>query len=302
LNPVETVDIRTAGGVSLRAEVREPAPEQACGVTAVLAHAMFARRTAFTREPGGLARFLAERGVRTVAFDFRGHGDSGKPARAGFSWSYDDLVTSDLPTVVSVARERFGGTVAVVGHSLGAQVALAGLGRGILPAEGLVALGMSLWHPAVVGNPVQQRIQRAAVRVLGALGRRVGYVPVRALRLGSDDECLRYFRTVERVVLEGRWCSEDLQHDYFAGLAAVRVPVLALSSRGDSTAPPAAVAGLLSRLGGPTEHCILREGDGGRPAPNHGSLATGPFATAAWSRAATFLRSLALPADGGTTR
>src|SRR5215472_3938422 len=66
----EAIDIRTADGWSLRADVHEPA-EDACGV-AVLAHAMMARRAEFDRPQGnGLARFMVARGWCVVAFDFR---------------------------------------------------------------------------------------------------------------------------------------------------------------------------------------------------------------------------------------
>src|SRR5258706_5985265 len=107
----ESIEIHTRDGRALRASVREP--ERARGESpkmegvVVLAHAMMARRVEFERPRGrGLARFFAARGWRTIAFDFRGHGDSGAGAAEGGSWTYDDLVKHDLPAVVECARAR----------------------------------------------------------------------------------------------------------------------------------------------------------------------------------------------------
>src|SRR4051812_17213988 len=92
----EEIEIHTSDGRALRATVREPRM-RVRGVV-VLAHAMMARRIEFERPRGkGLARFLAEHGWRTIAFDFRGHGDSGPGAAEGATWTYDDLVDRDLP-------------------------------------------------------------------------------------------------------------------------------------------------------------------------------------------------------------
>ncbi|MEO6420812.1 MAG: alpha/beta fold hydrolase, partial [Polyangiaceae bacterium] len=136
---VESIEVHTEDGHALRAYVREPSAK--CIGVAVLAHAMFARSSQFERPHGrGLARFLAEQGWRTVAFDFRGHGDSGPSASSGGRWTYDDLVRRDLPCVVDCARARQkrGEKVVVIGHSLGGHVAMAAQGLGILDADAVV--------------------------------------------------------------------------------------------------------------------------------------------------------------------
>ena len=56
--------------------------------TCVMAHALFARKTEFgRRDRAGLAQAYAAAGWRTIAFDFRGHGESTLP-RATRDWGY----------------------------------------------------------------------------------------------------------------------------------------------------------------------------------------------------------------------
>src|SRR5580704_14020912 len=81
----EAIDLRTSDGWSLRADGHEP-PAEPVG-TAVLAHAMMARRSSFDRPEGrGVAAHLIERGWRVVNFDFRGHGDSAPRVQDGASF------------------------------------------------------------------------------------------------------------------------------------------------------------------------------------------------------------------------
>ena len=68
----------------------------------------------------GLASFLAAHGFRMISVDFPGHklGASGGTLR-----SFDDLIAS-MDAGVAYARERYGPTVYVLGHSMGAMTAL----------------------------------------------------------------------------------------------------------------------------------------------------------------------------------
>jgi predicted alpha/beta hydrolase len=122
----EAIEVHTSDGHVLRAMVREPERGQRLRGVAVLAHAMFARKSEWERGGRGLSSFLNALGWRTIAFDFRGHGESGTGAAKGGRWTYEDLVARDLPAVVDGARARARGRrVIVVGHSLGGHVAAA---------------------------------------------------------------------------------------------------------------------------------------------------------------------------------
>src|SRR4051812_43694673 len=121
----EVIALKTASGWSLAVEVREPlGPVRG---TAILLHSMMASRRIWNspREQG-VAGFFNERGLRTLALDFRGHGESGPVASNGGTWRYDDIVREDVPALCHAARERWpNDRVTLVGHSLGGHASIA---------------------------------------------------------------------------------------------------------------------------------------------------------------------------------
>ena len=71
----ESIEIHTSDGVALRASALPRSEGAPAAGTAVLAHAMFARRGEFVKPAGrSLADLLRSSGFDVVAFDFRGHG------------------------------------------------------------------------------------------------------------------------------------------------------------------------------------------------------------------------------------
>jgi predicted alpha/beta hydrolase len=278
------VELRTRDGWSLRADVHEPAREPV-GV-AVLAHAMMARRTSFDR--AGVARFFVDRGWRVVAFDFRGHGDSGPRAQEGGSWSYDDLVRHDLPAVFAFARgrDRKKRRIVLVGHSLGAHVALAAQGASLVAFDAIVSLGANLWLRQDEPSLRRWVVKRALIAAVVATCRRLGRFPARALRLGSDDEARAYFEDLDRCVRTGRWTSADGSVDYLAGLAEVRVPVLQVVGEADRLAcPPESGARFVSRCGG--RHELLRA-----PGVDHMGLVTSEAMRGTWDQVERWMQEV----------
>jgi predicted alpha/beta hydrolase len=272
----ETIEVRTSDGQTLFADVREPGSRDAVGI-AVLAHAMFARRTEFERPDGnGLAELIADAGYVTIAFDFRGHGESGPFARDGADWSYDDLVRSDLPAVVSSAKARFPALpLVVVGHSLGGHVALASQGTGALGADALVLIAANVWMRHLETSRRRWLAKRAVMESLALLSVRRGYLPVRRLRLGSDDEAGRYIAALTRTVRQGRWTSDDGRLDYGALSSRIRVPVATVTSDGDRLmCSPDCGERMVASLRGP-RFCqrVSRSDDGSSP-PDHMGLVT----------------------------
>lgn len=92
---------------------------------------------------------VVERGWHALGYDQRGHGET--PGRRG-DFEFDDLV-SDLGRFVEVTRDRYPGSpLFVVGHSLGALVALTWASRAAPRVAGLVLssppLGLAEEKPA----------------------------------------------------------------------------------------------------------------------------------------------------------
>jgi predicted alpha/beta hydrolase len=290
----EAIDIRTSDGWSLRADVHEPGGTPV-GV-AVLAHAMMARRSEFERPKGrGVASMLVARGWRVVSFDFRGHGDSGPPARDGASYGYDDFVARDLPAVHECARSRLRRKmpVVLVGHSLGGHTGLAAQGTGLVSFDGIVCVGANVWLREL--EPLRSRwvIKRGTLAAIVAVSRRVGRFPARLLRMGSDDESRAYVEDFERFARTGRWASADGSADYLAALGDVRAPVLQLVSDGDRLeCVPESGARFVARCGGAHEVIRVAGGDDGGPPPDHMGMVTSGRIGSAWERVEAWMRRL----------
>lgn len=269
----EELEIRTEDGASLRAVVEDPPADVAFRGTCVLAHSLFARKTSFgRRERPGLAHAYAQEGFRTIAFDFRGHGES-TLAGGQEDWAYDDLVRIDLPAVVDCARARSEDSpVLVLGHSLGGHVALASQGAGRLGADGIIAVAASAWTRAFEPSLARWTAKQAIARVAREAVARTGRLSARRFRLGSDDASAGFVRDF----LGGTWQSADGGLDYAALLANVRIPVCAVASDGDRViCHPDSAAAFARRCSGPVEVMrIARSDDGSRP-PGHMAMVTG---------------------------
>jgi acylglycerol lipase len=89
------------------------------------------------------ARYWAEEGITTLAYDQRGFGRS---PRRGI-WATDDLRTEDLRTVVALARQAYPhALIAVAGESLGGAVAIEAFASDRPPAaDRLILLAPAVW-------------------------------------------------------------------------------------------------------------------------------------------------------------
>ncbi len=272
----EELEIRTADGVALRALAHDPPEGVALRGTCVMAHAMFARKSEFgRRERPGLAQAYAAQGWRTIAFDFRGHGDS-TLARGAAEWTYDDLVRRDLPAVFECARARSEERpVIVVGHSLGGHVALAAQGAGKIAADGVIVIAANLWLRVLETSHLRWAAKLALGRVMAESVARLGRLPARRMRVGSDDASGAFVGDILRFMREDRWRSADGTDDYLASLARVVVPVCAVSSEGDHvTCHPASAEAFARRCSGALEMIRIARSDDGRRPPGHMEIVT----------------------------
>jgi predicted alpha/beta hydrolase len=228
----EVIALSTASGVTLAVEVREAPRARA---TAILLHSSMASRRIWS-VPGdaGFAAVFADCGVRTLALDFRGHGESGTSASRGGRWNFDDLAREDLPALCRAARERWpGDRLTLVGHSLGGQVALAAAAADLVDADAIAVISTNVWLPSEEPNPFLRARKGAIVRMMRVVTTTTGYFPARALGIGSDDESAPYVEGWTSNWERDRWLSDDLAVDYMDAMGCLRLPILAVTSLAD---------------------------------------------------------------------
>lgn len=178
---------------------------------------------------------LAAEGYEVFVAEFRGHGKSQKPK----DWTFDDLVELDLPAILSVT----GTDVTIVGHSLGGLVACAALGTGRVPAVTRLALvTTSAW----LGETLARRAMMAGIRAVAQLA---GKMPVRAVRVGPNDEALGYTLQLTGWARHRRWASSR-GIDYRAQLANITTPTIAICGGDDWMCRPSDADAIASRIAG----------------------------------------------------
>jgi pimeloyl-ACP methyl ester carboxylesterase len=258
----------TSDGVTLRFD-RVPGD----GPRILCLHAMMTDGRYFgARRDRGFARAL---GADVYVADFRGHGESQPPVAGDDDWSFDDLVERDLPALVAAIRPD-----AILGHSLGGLVALAGIATGtIAPPRRLVLAATSVW----LGGDVGRRAIMAAYRGVTAL---FGKAPIRALRAGTADESRSYVAQLTGWSRSGRWTSLR-GIDYMAALETVRVPALAVTGAGDWMCKPDDAAAIARSVKASLR--VVGKTHGDPLDPDHFQLFTRPELTQLRGELARFL-------------
>lgn len=225
--------VTTSDGLTL-AVARHAAPGSARGAV-LLAHAMMTGK-GYLR---GLAGALAQAGLTAYTFDFRGHGESDRPR----SWSFAELAERDLPAVASAAARDAGcapGELGFIGHSLGGLAGVAAFGSGHAPPpRRMVLVSTTPW----TGGGLGRALRVGVAGLMAAAARPLGRLPVRLLRLGSDDESARYLGDFAGWVRRGAW-------PYLDGAATIRAPTLIVVGAHDAWCRPADAHTIADRLGG----------------------------------------------------
>lgn len=187
----------------------------------------------------GLVEALAAAGVHGVIAEQRGHEASGGrvPSRS-YDFGYAEMV-ADLDAALAAVRAEFPGSpVHLLGHSLGGQIATMYAALHPDAVAGLVLAASSTphwphWGPRLL----------LAGYAFPLISRLVGHYP--GERLGfAGREARGVMRDWGRLARTGRFVDGE------AGLAALRLPVLAISIEGDTLGVPAAVDALVAKLPG----------------------------------------------------
>ncbi len=218
---------------------------QASGVPVILLHGSFSnRRFWFSPKGVGLGAFLVRAGFDVWIPEMRGHGLSPRNRQ----WRDNrvaDYAREDLPAIAAFVQEQSGQVPHWVAHSLGGITLAAALGGGHLSASQVASA-------ALFGTQVSHFSWALKVPLVEWFARRVlkryGQVSGPRLKRGPEDEPVGLAIEVMRWHgLFGRF--GEGKHDWWAGLAQVEVPVLAVTSRTDTQDPAWACQALFDQLG-----------------------------------------------------
>ncbi|MFD7639314.1 alpha/beta fold hydrolase [Kitasatospora sp. NPDC059795] len=191
---------------------------------------------------------LAARGVAVVAVDLRGQGESGPVGGRRSRHGYHALASRDFPAVTAQARARFGAEAPLflLGHSIGGQAALLAAARAPGAVDGLVLVASGTVDFRGFAGVARWRVL-ASTQLLALIATLWGYWPGHRLGFGGRQPA-RLMRDWARLGRTGRFAPAGADLDYEQALAALALPVLAVSLPDDRLAPAGAVDHLVGKL------------------------------------------------------
>ncbi|GAA3339198.1 alpha/beta fold hydrolase [Amorphoplanes nipponensis] len=194
-----------------------------------------------------LFRAWAAAGRHVVGVELRGMPQSPVADLRRDSFGYAHLVRDDLPAVFTGSAVAGAERIALVGHSLGGQLALLSGAAGTVRPDAVVTLGTGTSSPWARRGRLARAQRAAGVRFVGAVTCSLGYWPGHRLGFaGRQPRTLMADWGYE--ARHGRYRLRGDRTDYEAALAALAVPTLLVAIAGDRMIPPAAVDHLAGRL------------------------------------------------------
>ncbi|WP_342242962.1 alpha/beta fold hydrolase [Pseudomonas sp. OTU5201] len=229
------------------------------GVPVILVHGSFSNRRFWYSPKGlGLGPYLTRAGFDVWIVEMRGHGLS--PRNQHYRRNrVADYARYDLPAIAAFVREQCGQVPHWLGHSLGGTTLAAALGGHYL-SDGDAA------SVALFGSQISRNYWPLKVPPVEWTGRlllkRFEVLSGAWLKRGPEDEPIGLaLESMRWHGLFGRF--GDAERDWWAGLADVRIPVLAVAAAGDLQDPVWACRKLVEQVPEENRHFLRLARDAG---------------------------------------
>lgn len=189
-----------------------------------------------SRSGKGFAPFLAKAGFDVFAPDLAGKGASRPKITKGFDHSQRDFLERDLNLYVdAIRRIHPDAPLRTVAHSWGGVLLLAWMARFAKD----ISLGPAVFFASKrrIGVISLRRLLMvdAVWTIAGIAATAVkGYLPAKAMKMGSDNEPAAFYKQVNRWVYSKKWKDASDGFDYAAALKDTALPpVLYFAGKAD---------------------------------------------------------------------
>lgn len=270
---------------------------QAQGVPVILLHGSFSNRRFWYSPKGiGLGAALARAGFDVWIPEMRGHGLSPRNR----NWQHNrvaDYAHYDLPVIGAFVREQAGQAPHWLGHSLGGTTLAAALGGGYLGADLVASAALFGAQVSRVYWPLKvPPVAWGAKLVI----KRFAHISGSRLKRGPEDEPIGLaLESLRWNGLFGRFGEKG--NDWWAGLAKVQVPLLAVAGAGDFQDPVWACRKLFEQFGGDSKQFLRLGREEGFDAFGHVDMLVSKAAQAqVWPLVSGWLSNPQLPVHPST--
>ena len=182
-------------------------------------------RIFYSQSKKGFAPFLARQGYDVFVADVRGRGQSTPPITRNSEYGISECIREEVPAFINEIQKIKGTRPQYwIGHSWGGILELCYLARNPnrIPVAGMIFFG------------TKRRITIRGLRkfliidvfynlIFGLIAELKGYVDVKFLRVGSDNETDKSRRQTYRWITQNRWKDED-GFDYSRTLKQMTLP------------------------------------------------------------------------------